>query len=95
MDEPITEELTDCHESAKICWGDLSKSERRKIRRSSLKYRQAHAVRERIRVESFNRAFAALRALLPVIPPDKKLSKIEILRMAACYIGYLNHILNI
>lgn len=59
-----------------------------------MKYRTAHATRERIRVEAFNAAFAALRRLLPTLPPDKKLSKIEILRLAICYIAYLNHVLD-
>lgn len=49
--------------------------------------------RERVRVEAFNLAFAELRKLLPTLPPDKKLSKIEILRLAICYIAYLNHVL--
>lgn len=49
--------------------------------------------RERIRVEAFNVAFSDLRKLLPTLPPDKKLSKIEILKLAICYIAYLNHVL--
>jgi nescient helix-loop-helix protein len=53
----------------------------------------AHATRERVRVEAFNVAFGELRKLLPTIPPDKKLSKIEILRLAICYIMYLNQFL--
>lgn len=72
----------------------LSREERRRRRRATLKYRTAHATRERIRVEAFNAAFASLRRLLPTLPPDKKLSKIEILRLAICYIAYLNHVLD-
>ncbi|XP_046981380.1 helix-loop-helix protein 1-like [Schistocerca americana] len=59
------------------------------------KYRTAHATRERIRVEAFNVAFCELRRLLPTLPPDKKLSKIEILKLAICYIAYLNHVLDV
>ncbi|XP_073407158.1 helix-loop-helix protein 2 [Dendrobates tinctorius] len=73
----------------------LSREEKRRIRRATAKYRSAHATRERIRVEAFNVAFAELRRLLPTLPPDKKLSKIEILRLAICYISYLNHVLDI
>ena len=71
----------------------LTREERRRRRRATSKYRVAHATRERIRVEAFNVAFAGLRKLLPTLPPDKKLSKIEILRLAICYISYLNHVL--
>ncbi|KAJ8686691.1 hypothetical protein QAD02_022485 [Eretmocerus hayati] len=73
--------------------GGLSREERRRRRRATQKYRTAHATRERVRVEAFNLAFAELRKLLPTLPPDKKLSKIEILRLAICYIAYLNHVL--
>ena len=38
-------------------------------------------------------AFGTLRHLLPTLPPDKKLSKIEILRLAICYINYLDNVL--
>lgn len=71
----------------------LSREERRRRRRATQKYRTAHATRERIRVEAFNIAFTELRKLLPTLPPDKKLSKIEILKLAICYIAYLNHVL--
>ena len=78
--------------------GDLpnpGREEKRRRRRATAKYRSAHATRERIRVEAFNLAFAELRKLLPTLPPDKKLSKIEILRLAICYISYLNHVLDV
>ncbi|CAL4121631.1 unnamed protein product, partial [Meganyctiphanes norvegica] len=73
----------------------MTKEERRRRRRATQKYRTAHASRERMRVEAFNVAFAELRKLLPTLPPDKKLSKIEILRLAICYISYLNHVLDV
>ncbi|XP_049841778.1 helix-loop-helix protein 1-like, partial [Schistocerca gregaria] len=73
----------------------LSREERRRRRRATQKYRTAHATRERIRVEAFNVAFCELRRLLPTLPPDKKLSKIEILKLAICYIAYLNHVLDV
>lgn len=73
----------------------LSREERRRRRRATQKYRTAHATRERIRVEAFNVAFSELRKLLPTLPPDKKLSKIEILRLAICYISYMTHVLDL
>uniref|UniRef100_A0A3Q0SCS8 BHLH domain-containing protein n=1 Tax=Amphilophus citrinellus TaxID=61819 RepID=A0A3Q0SCS8_AMPCI len=72
-----------------------SREEKRRRRRATAKYRSAHATRERVRVVAFNVAFAELRKLLPTLPPDKKLSKIEILRLAICYISYLDHVLDI
>ncbi|CAM1314631.1 NHLH1 (predicted) [Pycnogonum litorale] len=74
---------------------NMGREERRRRRRATQKYRTAHATRERIRVEAFNLAFNELRKLLPTLPPDKKLSKIEILRLAICYISYLNHVLDV
>ena len=82
-------------ESKLRCEGGLSREERRRRRRATDKYRMAHATRERVRVEAFNVAFGELRKLLPTLPPDKKLSKIEILRLAICYISYLNHVLDL
>ena len=72
----------------------LTREERRRRRRATSKYRNAHACRERIRVQAFNTAFHDLRQLLPTLPPDKKMSKIEILKMAVCYISYLSHMLD-
>ncbi|CAM5117888.1 unnamed protein product [Natator depressus] len=45
--------------------------------------------RERWRQQNVNGAFAELRRLLPTHPPDKKLSKNEILRLAMKYIRFL------
>ena len=41
-----------------------------------------------------NGAFAELRKLIPTHPPDKKLSKNEILRLAMKYINFLAKLLN-
>ncbi|KAE8619983.1 hypothetical protein XENTR_v10010050 [Xenopus tropicalis] len=45
--------------------------------------------RERWRQQNVNGAFAELRKLIPTHPPDKKLSKNEILRLAMRYITFL------
>ncbi|EJW87479.1 hypothetical protein WUBG_01613 [Wuchereria bancrofti] len=82
------------HQLSAIELKKLSKAERRKRRRATPKYRNLHASRERIRVESFNSAFAKLRALLPTLPLNKKLSKIEILRLSISYISYLDNLLH-
>ena len=48
---------------------------------------------KKLSLQAFNSAFGTLRELLPTLPPDKKLSKIEILRLAICYIAYLDSVL--
>lgn len=49
--------------------------------------------RERWRQQNVSGAFAELRRLVPTHPPDKKLSKNEILRMAIRYISLLCEVL--
>lgn len=48
--------------------------------------------RERWRQQNVNTAFSDLRRLLPTHPPDKKLSKSEILRFAIRYIKLLSNV---
>ncbi|XP_066143036.1 uncharacterized protein HLH3B [Euwallacea fornicatus] len=50
--------------------------------------------RERWRQQNVSGAFAELRKLVPTHPPDKKLSKNEILRMAIRYIRLLTNVLD-
>ena len=45
--------------------------------------------RERVRTENVNAGFEKLRELIPTDPIDRKLSKIEILRLATSYINHL------
>ncbi|XP_063050457.1 T-cell acute lymphocytic leukemia protein 2 [Engraulis encrasicolus] len=51
--------------------------------------------RERWRQHNVNSAFAELRKLIPTHPPEKKLSKNEILRLAMRYINFLVQILEV
>ncbi|TKS66391.1 Transcription factor 15 [Collichthys lucidus] len=55
--------------------------------------RQAANARERDRTHSVNTAFTALRTLIPTEPADRKLSKIETLRLASSYISHLANVL--
>uniref|UniRef100_A0A5F8HBA1 Basic helix-loop-helix transcription factor scleraxis-like n=1 Tax=Monodelphis domestica TaxID=13616 RepID=A0A5F8HBA1_MONDO len=55
--------------------------------------RQAANARERDRTHSVNSAFFTLRTLIPTEPADRKLSKIETLRLAASYISHLANVL--
>ncbi|KAK9518822.1 hypothetical protein VZT92_021594 [Zoarces viviparus] len=49
--------------------------------------------RERWRQQNVNGAFAELRSLVPTHPPDRKLSKNEILHLALRYIHFLDRVL--
>lgn len=55
---------------------------------------QANA-KERTRTHSVNDAFITLRTLIPTDPPGRKLSKIEILRLANKYIWHLDSLLRL
>ncbi|XP_054632829.1 transcription factor 15 [Dunckerocampus dactyliophorus] len=57
------------------------------------KQRQAANARERDRTHSVNTAFTALRTLIPTEPADRKLSKVETLRLACSYISHLANVL--
>ncbi|XP_045385494.1 transcription factor 15 [Lemur catta] len=58
-----------------------------------VRQRQAANARERDRTQSVNTAFVALRTLIPTEPVDRKLSKIETLRLASSYIAHLANVL--
>ncbi|XP_077435801.1 transcription factor 15 isoform X2 [Vanacampus margaritifer] len=58
-----------------------------------IKQRNAANARERGRTQSVNSAFTALRTLIPTEPVDRKLSKIETLRLASSYISHLANVL--
>lgn len=77
-----------------------SAEKRRRMSRNStvgsvviVKQRNAANARERDRTQSVNTAFTALRTLIPTEPVDRKLSKIETLRLASSYISHLANVL--
>ena len=59
-------------------------------------YQQRHAanLRERRRMQSINEAFEHLRRHIPTLPYEKKLSKVDTLRLAIGYINFLTELLN-
>ncbi|KAK1876407.1 Transcription factor 15 [Dissostichus eleginoides] len=85
--------------------GEAGDRRRRRRRRSSSggggdgclagvsKQRQAANARERDRTHSVNTAFTSLRTLIPTEPAERKLSKIETLRLASSYISHLTNVL--
>lgn len=53
-----------------------------------------NAARERSRVRSLRSAFQALQMSLPSVPPDTKLSKLDVLVLASNYIAHLGALLS-
>lgn len=52
-----------------------------------------NAARERSRVRTLRQAFLALQATLPAVPPNTKLSKLDVLVLATSYIAHLTRTL--
>lgn len=73
--------------------GIRSKKNRARANKSTCKRSPGTSNREKWRQQNVNRAFVNLRRLVPTYPPDKRLSKNEILRMAIKYIRLLESIL--
>lgn len=57
--------------------------------------RRTANARERDRTHSVNSAFTMLRTLIPTEPADRKLSKIETIRLATSYIAHLQTVLSV
>ncbi|KAJ8270647.1 hypothetical protein GJAV_G00117570 [Gymnothorax javanicus] len=53
-----------------------------------------NAARERSRVRNLRQAFQNLQAALPSVPPNTKLSKLDVLVLATNYISYLTQTLD-
>jgi len=54
--------------------------------------RQAANLRERRRMQSINEAFEGLRSHIPTLPYEKRLSKVDTLKLAISYITFLGEI---
>ncbi|XP_012288227.1 pancreas transcription factor 1 subunit alpha [Orussus abietinus] len=75
---------------------DRGRSSRRngsgKCPRQAVQQRQAANMRERRRMQSINDAFEGLRAHIPTLPYEKRLSKVDTLKLAIGYINFLNEL---
>ncbi|XP_041811911.1 fer3-like protein [Chelmon rostratus] len=71
--------------------GHPSKSRRRRI--ITVVQRQAANVRERKRMFSLNEAFDELRRKVPTFAYEKRLSRIDTLRLAIVYISFMTDLL--
>uniref|UniRef100_A0A8D0EQD4 Pancreas transcription factor 1 subunit alpha n=1 Tax=Strix occidentalis caurina TaxID=311401 RepID=A0A8D0EQD4_STROC len=69
-----------------------SAKRRRRVRSEAelQQLRQAANVRERRRMQSINDAFEGLRSHIPTLPYEKRLSKVDTLRLAIGYINFLS-----
>ncbi|XP_039971799.1 transcription factor 15-like [Xiphias gladius] len=75
------------------CCGTPGESYRRESGGVVVRQRNAANARERHRTQNVNTAFTTLRTLIPTEPVDRKLSKIETLRLASSYISHLANVL--
>ncbi|XP_076460524.1 uncharacterized protein LOC143293507 [Babylonia areolata] len=71
-----------------------SETKSRKRRVPTVAQRRAANIRERRRMFSLNEAFDRLRRRIPTFAYEKRLSRIETLRLAISYIGFMSEIVN-
>ncbi|CAL8296373.1 unnamed protein product [Lota lota] len=71
--------------------GYSARSKRRRI--ITIVQRQAANIRERKRMYSLNEAFDELRRKVPTFPYEKRLSRIDTLRLAMVYISFMTDLL--
>lgn len=76
---------------AQRCYGHPSKPRRRRL--ITVVQRQAANVRERKRMFSLNEAFDELRRKVPTFAYEKRLSRIDTLRLAIVYISFMTELL--
>nr|XP_018917631.1 PREDICTED: pancreas transcription factor 1 subunit alpha [Bemisia tabaci] len=65
---------------------------RGKCPQQQMQQRQAANLRERRRMQSINDAFEGLRAHIPTLPYEKRLSKVDTLKLAIGYINFLTEL---
>ncbi|CAG9765625.1 unnamed protein product [Ceutorhynchus assimilis] len=63
-----------------------------KCPQQQIQQRQAANLRERKRMQSINDAFEGLRAHIPTLPYEKRLSKVDTLKLAIGYINFLGEL---
>lgn len=73
------------------CYGLATKPRRRRV--ITVVQRQAANVRERRRMFSLNEAFDELRQKVPTFAYEKRLSRIDTLRLAIVYISFMTDLL--
>ncbi|XP_040157790.1 pancreas transcription factor 1 subunit alpha [Anopheles arabiensis] len=82
------------NDSMKDMYGNrTSKYRRPKCASQQAQQRQAANLRERRRMQSINEAFEGLRTHIPTLPYEKRLSKVDTLKLAISYISFLGEML--
>ncbi|EDW42568.1 GM26078 [Drosophila sechellia] len=74
--------------------GSSSSSKKTRRRVASMAQRRAANIRERRRMFNLNEAFDKLRRKVPTFAYEKRLSRIETLRLAITYIGFMAELLS-
>jgi transcription factor 1a len=69
-----------------------SRRRKRRCPAQQVQQRQAANMRERKRMQSINDAFDGLRAHIPTLPYEKRLSKVDTLKLAIGYINFLTDV---
>uniref|UniRef100_A0AAG5CZH4 BHLH domain-containing protein n=1 Tax=Anopheles atroparvus TaxID=41427 RepID=A0AAG5CZH4_ANOAO len=82
------------NDSMKEIYSNRSTKYRRpKCASQQAQQRQAANLRERRRMQSINEAFEGLRTHIPTLPYEKRLSKVDTLKLAISYISFLGEML--
>lgn len=76
----------------KIRHRDKIRKQRKKSPFHHIQQREAANLRERRRMQSINEAFEGLRTHIPTLPYEKRLSKVDTLRLAIGYISFLSEL---
>ncbi|XP_025203696.1 pancreas transcription factor 1 subunit alpha-like [Melanaphis sacchari] len=71
---------------------DSGRKKSSRCHRQKTQQRQAANLRERRRMQSINEAFEGLRAHIPTLPYEKRLSKVDTLKLAIGYINFLSEL---
>lgn len=72
----------------------LLKSRRKRSDEQYVHQRQMANLRERRRMQCINEAFEGLRSHIPTLPYERRLSKVDTLRLAISYINFLADLIN-
>ncbi|XP_077978004.1 pancreas transcription factor 1 subunit alpha-like [Glandiceps talaboti] len=73
---------------------NMKRRRRKKCNVQAVHQRTAANLRERKRMQSINDAFEGLRTHIPTLPYEKRLSKVDTLRLAIGYIGFLSELVS-